>query len=52
MFGADGVTINAASVPAAAIIAAVIGYLTDGAGNTATTFIAGVKSSRRVEQVG
>jgi hypothetical protein len=52
MFGADGVTINAADPAAAGVIAAVIGYLTDGNGNTATAFTSGVKSSRRVEQVG
>lgn len=52
MFGPDGVTVNAASVPVAAFIALCIGFLVDGAGNPCTSFNTGVKSSRKVEQVG
>lgn len=52
MFAADGVTIDPTSALAAAVIAGVIGFLTDSAGNVVTTYTTGVKSSRKVEQVG
>lgn len=52
MFASDGVTVDPANVIVAAFIAQVIGVLTDGAGNVVTSFNTGVKSSRRVEQVG
>jgi hypothetical protein len=52
IFGADSVTVDPANVLVAAFVAQVIGVLTDPAGNVVTSFNTGVRSSRRVEQVG
>lgn len=52
IFGGDGVTVDPTSAPMVALIAAVVGYVTDGSGNVITSFNSGVKSSRKVEQVG
>lgn len=52
IFGADGVTVNAASPLVSALVLAVTAFLTDGAGNAVATFNTGVKSSRRTEQNG
>lgn len=52
IFAADGVTVDNTNVVVAAFITAAIGYLTDNAGNVVTTYNTGVKSSRKVEQIG
>lgn len=51
MFGPSSTVIDPTSPLAAAIIAAVIGTLSDSSGNVVTAFISGSKSSRRTEQV-
>mgnify|MGYP001195724336 CR=1 FL=1 len=50
VFGSDGNTVDPTDTLVAAVIADVIGTLTDSGGNVATAYISGVKSSRRVEQ--
>lgn len=50
LFASDGVTVDPTATLSAAIITAVIGTLTDAAGNLATAFTGGVKASRRTEQ--
>ena len=52
IFAADGVTVDPANVVVAAFIAAAVGYLTDSGGNVVTAYNTGVKSSRKVEQIG
>lgn len=51
LFGANSTVVDSTNALAAAIIAAAIGNLTDPAGNVATAFISGSKSSRRTEQI-
>ena len=52
MFGTDGVTVDRTNPLVAAFVGAALGFLTDSAGNPASLFISGVKSSRKVEQNG
>ena len=50
MFMADGLTVDPTAAVTAALITAVIGTASDAAGNLATAYISGVKSSRRKDQ--
>lgn len=52
IFGADGVTVDSSNPLVAALIVAATGYLSDVGANLVTSFMQGVKSSRRVEQNG
>ena len=52
IFAADGVTVDPTNAVVAAFVAQVVGTLTDGAGNVVTAYTQGVRSSRKVEQVG
>lgn len=49
-FGPDSNVVNPLDPNVAALIAAVIGVLTDAGGNPATAYISGIKASRRTEQ--
>jgi hypothetical protein len=51
LFGANSTVVDATNALSASIIAAAIGTLADNAGNLATAFAGGSKSSRRTEQV-
>ena len=51
-FGPSSNVVNPLDANVAALIASVIGVLSDAAGNAATAYVSGVKSSRRVEQNG
>lgn len=49
-YGPSSNVVDPTNVNVASLIAAVIGTLTDPAGNAATAYVSGVKSSRRTEQ--
>jgi len=51
VFGPTSNVVDPLAPLTAALIAGVIGVLTDVLGNVATAYVSGVKSSRRVEQV-
>ena len=50
IFGPSSNVVDPTNPLVAALIAAVVGTLGDAAGNAATAFVSGVKSSRRTEQ--
>jgi hypothetical protein len=51
VFGPNSTVVESSNVLVAAVIAAVIGVLTDAAGNVVTAYIGGSKASRRTEQL-
>lgn len=52
IFGPDNITVDPSNTLVAALITSVLGFLTDAAGNVATAYTTGIRSSRKVEQSG